>query len=115
MPGPLDDVTVLDLSEWIAAPYATKLLADILNRAGVLKGAQAAYAADGFMMDEEIREAYATAVHAFLEDVEEASIRGRRARLFGTVEGVLNPHCPPSDEELTELGGALVPARSQPS
>ncbi len=28
MPGPLDDVTVLDLSEWIAAPYATKLLAD---------------------------------------------------------------------------------------
>ena len=28
MPGPLDDVTVLDLAEWIAAPYATKLLAD---------------------------------------------------------------------------------------
>ena len=28
MPGPLDGVTVLDLSEWIAGPYATKLFAD---------------------------------------------------------------------------------------
>ena len=28
MAGPLDGVTVLDLSEWIAGPYATKLFAD---------------------------------------------------------------------------------------
>lgn len=28
MPGPLDGVTVLDLSEWIAGPYATRLFAD---------------------------------------------------------------------------------------
>ncbi len=28
MPGPLDGVTVLDLSEWIAGPYAAKLFAD---------------------------------------------------------------------------------------
>ena len=28
MPGPLDGVTVLDLSEWIAGPYASKLFAD---------------------------------------------------------------------------------------
>jgi len=28
MPGPLDDVTILDLTHYIAGPYATKLLAD---------------------------------------------------------------------------------------
>ena len=90
-----------------ADSYACRLLADTLNRAAVLRGAQEAYAHAG--ATEEGCEGFAAAVHAFLDDVEEASIRARRARVLSITEGFLDSFCGPSDEELAELGGALVP------
>jgi hypothetical protein len=59
--------------------YAGHLLADILNRAAGLAGPMGYCEKVDYP---EAVDAFCAAVRAFLDDCEEARIRGRRARLF---------------------------------
>ena len=90
--------------------YASQLLAGLINRAAVLTAAVDKH-------ESEPGESYVcdmlqVAVTTFLEDVCEARIRGRRARLFageGCEHELVNVDFAEGEESLAEIGGALVP------
>ena len=92
------------------ASYACDLLEDILNRGLALEGALRCHQGDHGAANE-----LENAVALFLEDVREASIRGRRARLFATdsnsereCERVSACNAEPEDS-LAKIGGPLCP------
>jgi hypothetical protein len=93
--------------------YAAELLAELLNRAKVLESAWTVVYEYRDTKDPEyvVRlEALARAVDLFGDDVDEAILRGRRARLFGlTIHGKVSPDLSESKESLDEIGGELLP------
>jgi hypothetical protein len=85
--------------------YACALLAELLDRAETLRAVSRTIdplgGVDGLLR----------AVDLFLLDVDEARTRGLRARLFSRTEtGALDPSSVDPADDLSDLGGALVPA-----
>ncbi len=92
------------------ASYACDLLEDILNRGLALEGALRCHQEYPGAANE-----LENAVALFIEDVREASVRGRRARLFATdsnsereCERVSACNAEPEDR-LAKIGGPLCP------
>jgi hypothetical protein len=87
------------------ATYACVLLAELLDRALVLEVARRAAGR------RDRSQLLVRSVDLFLLDIREARVRGLRARLFcRTSDGKLDPWSVDPDDDLSDLGGPLLPA-----
>lgn len=96
--------------------FARALLAELLNRSVAVEIAfRRVYETHGTAIPGDHDEALqdlARVVDTYLEDVEEARVRGLRARLFCRAGGTGNVNSEGIDDQdnLKDLGGELVPA-----
>ena len=98
-----------DNKEW----FASRLVAEVLNRARVVELAFERYEDEG---GDAALGALCVALEHFSDDCDEARIRGRRAQMFGASvsrDNWMEADAIETDEQLEEIGGAYVPLEEQ--